>query len=52
MDKILKLLDQILKKNQYDDFKTRKPLQTGDNWDVHNLKLLKTLLEEYNNAKK
>jgi hypothetical protein len=51
MDKILDLLNQILEKNQYDDSRIREPWQTGDNWNVHHLKLLKTLLEEYNHAK-
>ena len=50
MDKILNLLNQILEKNQYEDFKTKEPWQTGDNWNVHHLKLLKILLEEYNNV--
>ena len=52
MDKILNLLNQILEKKEYDDFQAKGASQTGDNWDVYHLKLLKTLLEEYNNAKK
>jgi hypothetical protein len=52
MDKILNLLNQILEKKEYDDSLVREALQTGDNWDIYHLKLLKTLLEEYNNAKK
>jgi hypothetical protein len=50
MDKILNLLNQIIEKHEWEDSNNpnRKP---GDTWDLHHLKLLKQMLEEYNNAK-
>lgn len=49
MDNILRLLDQIIEKKIYDDISSRKPedIKDGDNWDVFHLKLLKSMLEEY-----
>ena len=47
MEQIKKLLDQIIEKNIWEDSLTRDKNETGDNWNVHNLKLLKNLLEEY-----
>lgn len=55
MNKSLNLLDQIIEKNIWEDSLTKKPGDTGDtgnNWNVHHLKLLKSLiLEELTNAK-
>jgi len=51
MDKILFLLDQIIEKNVWEDSLTKKPEETGDNWNVHHLKLLKSLIFEYKNEK-
>jgi len=51
---IMSLLDQIIEKNVYYDNLSKGKNDTGDNWDVHHLKLLKGLIEEYekeNNAK-
>lgn len=52
MDNILRLLDQIIEKNAWEDSITKKKEETGDNWNVHHLKLLKQLIiEETKNAK-
>lgn len=51
MDKILFLLEQIIEKNVWEDSLTKKPNETGDNWNVHHLKLLKSLILEYKNEK-
>ena len=51
MDKILNLLDQIIEKNIWEDNLNKKPEDTGDNWNVHHLKLLKKLIEEHKYAK-
>jgi len=52
MDKIIYLLDQIIEKNIWEDSLTKKSGETGDNWNVHHLKLLKSLiLNENKNAK-
>lgn len=49
MDKIFELLNQIIEKHEWEDSldPQRKP---GDTWDLHHLKLLKKLLEEYKDA--
>lgn len=51
MDKIIYLLNQIIEKNIWEDSLVKKSEETGDNWNVHHLKLLKSLIEEYKNAK-
>jgi hypothetical protein len=54
MDKynqIISLLEQIIEKNVYYDNLSKGKNDTGDNWDVHHLKLLKTLIEEYERNK-
>jgi hypothetical protein len=51
MEKILDLLNQIIDKNIWEDNVNKKPEETGDNWNVHHLKLLKKLIQEYKNAK-
>jgi hypothetical protein len=45
-DKILNLLDQIIEKNMIQDSITKKPTESGDNWNVFYLKVLKNLLQE------
>lgn len=47
MDKILNLLDQVIEYNIYLDNKTKKDLETGESFTVYHLKLIKTLIEEY-----
>lgn len=47
MDKILNLLNQIIEYNTYQDLLTKDNKDTGDTWNVHHLKLLKQLLQEY-----
>jgi hypothetical protein len=47
MDKIYKLLEALIEKNIWEDSLTKDKAETGDNWNVHNLKLLKSLIEEY-----
>lgn len=47
MDKIYKILDALIEKNIWEDSLTKDKGETGDNWNVHNLKLLKSLIEEY-----
>jgi hypothetical protein len=54
MDKynqIISLLEQIIEKNVYYDNLNKTKNDTGDNWDVHHLKLLKTLIEDYERNK-
>jgi hypothetical protein len=54
MDKynqIISLLEQIIEKNVYYDNLSKSKNDTGDNWDVHHLKLLKTLIEDYEKDK-
>ena len=51
MEKIYALLNQIIEKNIWEDNMTKDKDSTGDNWDVHHLKLLKSLLEEYEKEK-
>jgi len=51
MEKIYTLLDQIIEKNIWEDNMSKDKDATGDNWDVHHLKLLRTLLEEYEKEK-
>jgi len=45
-DKILNLLDQIIEKNILEDSINKKPIESGDNWNVFYLKVLKNLLQE------
>jgi hypothetical protein len=51
MKKIYTLLDQIIEKNIWEDNMSKDKDATGDNWDVHHLKLLRTLLEQYEKEK-
>lgn len=51
MEKIYTLLDQIIEKNIWEDNMSKDKDATGDNWDVYHLKLLRTLLEEYEKEK-
>jgi hypothetical protein len=54
MDKynqIISLLEQIIEKNVYYDNLNKTKNDSGDNWDVHHLKLLKTLIEDYERDK-
>ena len=52
MNKILFLLDQIIEKNIWEDNLTKDKDATGDNWNIHHLKLLKEIIiEEFKNAK-
>jgi len=45
----LQLLDQIIEKNIYDDFKKNNGEKTGVDWNIHHLNVLKkTILEIYN----
>jgi len=45
-DKILNLLDQIIEKNIIQDSINKKITESGDNWNVFYLKVLKNLLQE------
>jgi len=52
MDKIYKVLEALIEKNIWEDSLIKENGITGDNWNVHNLKLLKSLIEEHEkNAK-
>jgi len=44
LDQALKLLDQIIEKNLYDDYKENKNEKSGQSWDIYHLNLLKELL--------
>ena len=49
MKLILSLIDQMIEKNQWEDNLNKKPNETGDNWNVYYLKLLKSMIiEEFN----
>jgi hypothetical protein len=50
-NRIISLLEQIIEKNVYYDNLNKTKNDTGDNWDVHHLKLLKTLIEDYERNK-
>jgi hypothetical protein len=45
-NQVLNLLTQIIEYNVYKDFIEKKKNDTGDNWNVHHLKLLKDLINE------
>ena len=48
----INLLDQIIEKNIYDDLKLKKHEETGENWNIFHLKLLREILIEiYENKK-
>jgi hypothetical protein len=48
----INLLNQIIEKNIYDDLKSKKHEESGENWNIFHLKLLKQLLvETYENEK-
>jgi hypothetical protein len=51
MDKIYRILDALIEKNIWEDNMTKSKDATGDNWNVHHLRLLKTFLEEYEKEK-
>lgn len=46
MDKIYKILDALIEKNIWEDSLIKDKVATGDNWNVHHLKLLKSLIEQ------
>jgi hypothetical protein len=52
MDKIYKVLDSLIEKNIWEDSLIKDAYETGDSWNVHNLKLLRSLIEEYEKASK
>ena len=52
MEQIYKLLHQIIEYNIYKDLLNKKPEETGDSWNVHHLKLLKDLIEQYEQKNK
>lgn len=45
-EKALSLLDQIIEKNILQDSINKKSTESGDNWNVFYLKILKNLLQE------
>jgi len=47
MDKVINLLNQIIEKNTWEDSISKKNEETGENWNVYHLKLLKSLIEQY-----
>jgi hypothetical protein len=50
MDKIYRILEALIEKNTLED--SLSEIETGDNWNVHHLKLLRHLIiEEFKNAK-
>lgn len=51
MEKIYNLLNQIIEKNIWEDNMTKSKEATGDNWNVHHLKILRDFLEEYEKKK-
>ena len=52
MDKIYKVLDALIEKNIWEDSLIKDKDETGNNWNVHHLKLLRSLIEEYENLSK
>lgn len=51
-NQIINLLDQIIEKNIYDDFKQNTQNKPGESWNVFYLKLLKKLILNLNEEKK
>lgn len=45
--KIINLVNQLIEKSLYEDILENGKLEDGDSWDVHNLRLLKSLIEDY-----
>jgi hypothetical protein len=43
---VLNLLNQILEYNVYKDLLEKEKNDTGDNWTIHHLKVLKDLINE------
>lgn len=44
---IISLINQLIEKSLYEDILENGKLEDGDNWEVHNLRLLKSLIEDY-----
>jgi hypothetical protein len=49
LDQALQLLNQIIEKNLYDDYKEHKGEKTGQSWNVYHLNLLNQLLTNIKN---
>lgn len=46
-EKILNLINQLIEKSLYEDILENGKLEDGDSWEVHHLRLLKNLIEDY-----
>lgn len=46
-ESIINLINQLIGKALYEDILENGKLEDGDSWEVHNLRLLKKMLEDY-----
>jgi len=46
-EKILNLVNQLIQQSLYRDILENGKLEDGDSWEVHHLRLLKNLIEDY-----
>jgi len=51
LDKALQLLDQMIEKNLYDDYKKHEGKKAGVDWNVFHLNTLKELMMEIKNER-
>ena len=45
-NKVINLLNQIIEYNTYKDLLEKDPTETGDNWNLYHLKILRDLIKE------
>jgi len=44
---IINIINQLIQKSLYEDILENGKIEDGDNWTVHNLKLVRSLIEDY-----
>lgn len=44
---IINLLNQLIEKSLYEDILEHGKVEDGESWEVHHLRLLKSLIEDY-----
>lgn len=44
---IINLLNQLIEKFLYEDILENGKLEDGENWEVHHLRLLRSLIQDY-----
>lgn len=45
--RIINLINQLIEKALYEDILENGKIEDGDSWEVYNLRLLKSLIEDY-----